>query len=185
MKLSKPRFNMAISILALFMADVAMADGHWFFGGAIGNASVDEPVDGFVFDSSSTSLKLYGGYEFNDYFALEAGYMDLGEFDESVLIDGQTTAISADASGFTFSARGAVPIGEKFSLLGNIGSFFWDGKTQIAGIRDNVSDSNLFFGVGAVYAVTSSFSIRAEVSRFELEGVDSDVASIGFQIDFK
>lgn len=185
MNTSNGRFKLALAILVASLPGVALADGHWLFGGSIGNASVDEPVDGFVFDSSSTSFRLYGGYEFNDYFTLEAGYMDLGDFDESLLLGGQTIDIAADASGFTFSARGTLPLGEKFSLLASIGSFFWDGKTQIAGIRDNVSDSNMFFGVGAIYSFSPGFSLRADISRFELDGVDSDVGSVGFQIDFQ
>ena len=32
-------------------------------------------------DKRDTGYKLYGGYQFNKYFALEAGYFDLGKFE--------------------------------------------------------------------------------------------------------
>ncbi|MCZ6500772.1 MAG: outer membrane beta-barrel protein [Gammaproteobacteria bacterium] len=164
---------------------VAAADGHWYIGGAIGTANIDEMVSGFQFDSDSTSYRLYGGRQFNDYFALEAGYLDLGSFNEQVLVGGNVVPVSADADGFTFAAVGSIPAGERFSLHATIGSFFWDGANAIAGINSNVSDSNMFFGAGLSYSLTPNMSLRGDAVRYELDGVDSSVYTVGFQVDFK
>lgn len=182
---NKTILKTVVVLTAAILPGLAAAEGHWLFGGAIGAASIDEDVDGFRFDSDSTSFRIYGGYEFNDYFALEAGYMDLGSFNEQVDQGGNIVPVSADADGFTFAARGSFPVGEKFSLHGTIGSFFWDGASEIAGVGDNVSDANVFFGVGAGFDLTSNFSLRADVSQYELDGVDSNVFSLGFQMNFR
>lgn len=171
-------------VLAMLPA-IAVADGHWLFGGSVGTASIDEAVDGFRFDADSTSYRVYGGYQFNDYFALEGGYMDLGTFDEQIQQNGTAIPISADADGFTFAARGSVPLGEKFALHGTIGSFFWDGANEIAGINSNVSDSNIFFGAAASFDVTTNVSLRAEATQYELDGVNSEVFALGFQLNFR
>ena len=126
-----------ISILLVFPG-IAAADGHWLFGGAIGTASIDESIDGFRFDADSTAYRLYGGYQFNEYFALEAGYLNLGSFDEQIQQGGEIVPISADADGFTFAVRASVPLGQKFDLHGTVGSFFWDGSNEIAGVGDLV-----------------------------------------------
>ena len=172
-----------VLVLAMLPA-IAAADGHWLFGGSVGTASIDEPVDGFRFDADSTSYRFYGGYQFNEYFALEGGYLDLGEFDEQVQQGNTVVPISADADGFTFAARASIPLGEKFALHATIGSFFWDGANQIAGVDSNVSDSNMFFGAAASFAVTTKVSLRAEATQFELDGVNSDVFALGFQLNF-
>ena len=95
----------------------------------IGTANIDETISGFGFNADSTSYRFYGGRQFNDYFGLEAGYLDLGNFNEQVLVGGSVVPISADADGFTFAAVGSVAAGEKFRLHATIGSFFWDGQS--------------------------------------------------------
>ncbi len=47
-------------------------------GGAIGQARIDEGIDGLRIKDNSTSWRVYGGYEFNDYIGLEGSYLDLG-----------------------------------------------------------------------------------------------------------
>ena len=173
-----------ISILVVFPG-LAAADGHWLFGGAIGTASIDESIDGFRFDADSTTFRLYGGYQFNDYFALEAGYLNLGSFDEQVQQDGNIVPVSADADGFTFAAQASIPLGEKFDLHGTVGSSFWDGSNEIAGVGDNVSDSNIYFGAGLGFSLTNNVSLRADAARYELDNVNSNVYTVGFQVNFQ
>ncbi|MCZ6559259.1 MAG: outer membrane beta-barrel protein [Gammaproteobacteria bacterium] len=185
MKISlKPRHALAAIIIG-GLPIVAVADGHWYLGGAIGTANIDETISGFGFNSDSTSYSFYGGRQFNDYFGLEAGYLDLGNFNEQVLMGGIIVPISADADGFTFAAVGSVPAGEKFGLHAKIGSFFWDGASQIAGVNNNVSDSNIFFGAGLSYSLTENMSLRGDAVRYEIDDVNADVYTIGFQVDFK
>ena len=176
--------GLLISILLVFPG-IAAADGHWLFGGAIGTASIDESIDGFGFDADSTAYRLYGGYQFNEYFALEAGYMNLGSFDEQIQQGGEIVPISADADGFTFAARASVPLGQKFDLHGTVGSFFWDGSNEIAGVGDNVSDSNIYFGAGLGYSLSNNVSLTADAAQYELDNVDSTVYTIGFQVNFQ
>ena len=179
-----PLAGLMMSILMVFPG-LAAADGHWLFGAAIGTANIDESIDGFRFNADSTTYRLYGGYQFNEYFALEAGYLDLGSFDEQLLQDGNIVPVSADADGFTFAARASIPVGEKFSLHGTVGSFFWDGANQIAGVNDNVSDANIFFGAGVGFSLTRNVSLRGDAARYELDDVNSTVYTIGFQVKFQ
>ncbi len=185
MKTSINPLHVLAALIIGSLPAVAAAEGHWYFGGAIGTANIDEMVSGFRFDSASTSYRFYGGRQFNEYFGLEAGYLDLGNFNELVLVGGNVVPVSADADGFTFAAVGSIPAGEKFSLHATIGSFFWDGANAIALVNSNVSDANMFFGAGLNYSLTQNMSLRADAVRYELDGVNSSVYTVGFQIDFK
>lgn len=185
MKYSTTLTCLAITAVLAASPEEAKADGHWIFGASVGNARVDEAVDGFRFDSDSTSYRLFGGYQFNSYLSLEAGYLDLGTFNEQVLQNGTSVPLSADADGFTFAVRGSVPVGERFALHVSAGSFFWNGASQIAGINSNVSDSNLFLGAAASFDVTENVALRVEAAQYELDGVDANVLSAGFQISFR
>ncbi len=65
----------------------------WFMGGNIGisTANVDEDkitqnITNYSYTDHESNLgyKLFGGYQFNKYFALEGGYFNLGKFDYSL-----------------------------------------------------------------------------------------------------
>jgi OOP family OmpA-OmpF porin len=182
---SKGRLTGLMVAILMVFPGIAAADGHWLFGAAIGTANIDESVDGFRFDADSTTYRLYGGYQFNDYFALEAGYLDLGSFDEQAVQGGNVIPVSADADGFTFAARASIPVSEKFALHGTVGWFFWDGANEIAGVNDNVSDANIFFGAGVGYSLTGNVSLRGDAAYYELDNVNSTVYTIGFQVTFQ
>lgn len=88
----------------------------------------------------------YMGYQFNRYFGLEAGYVDLGKSEmvtqgfttvERPRIPGGTTVL-VDAlkriSGFTLAGIANWPMSERFTLFGKVGYFEWD-----ATYRDDIS----------------------------------------------
>ena len=184
--MNSSRISVAGLLAALVMCapGIAAADGYWLFGGAIGTANVDDTVDGFRFDADSTSYRVYGGYQFNDYFALEAGYLNLGKFDALIQQGGNEIPVAADADGFTFAARGSIPLGDKFALHGSIGTFFWDGASLIGSINSNVSESNIFIGAAASFQLSANVALRIDASQYELDNVDASVFSLGFQVNF-
>jgi len=76
---------------AVMSSPSAMADApFWYLGGNIGqsrakidDARITAQLPGSVSisdDNSNTAFKLFGGYQFNKNFALEAGYFNLGKF---------------------------------------------------------------------------------------------------------
>src|SRR3984885_14934034 len=90
-------FKMAagLAALALSMSPSAFADdAGWYTGFNAGQsrAKIDDSriADGLLDDGLTTTsisnddrhfgFKAFGGYEFNRYFALEAGYFNLGRF---------------------------------------------------------------------------------------------------------
>ena len=174
------------TIMILAMAPcAAAADGRFYLGVSIGSASLNEDFDGFDVDADSTALRFVAGWQFNEYFSLEGGYQNFGDFEQSFETGGETVAVSLKADGFTLGVTGMIPLGERFALFGRFGSFFWDGDASINNVTQaKPEDSNLYLGLGAQYAVSDRFSIVADWSWFDLADSRSNVASLGLIVGF-
>lgn len=184
---------------------LAQAEGWYIGAGAgqskAGNAGSCSDLNGVFlpgFDctsnDTSTGWKLFAGYQFNPYLALEGGYVDLGNFKISAsgnfagppLPPGPGTASGSDkASGFSFDAVGTLPINEQFGLIGRLGLFAWtlDASatasqtnavpTLSATSSDKPSGTSLDYGVGVKYDFNSVAAVRAEYQRFKNIGNDN------------
>jgi len=171
-------------ILALTPLSAVAEDG-FYLGGSIGSASLTEDFDGFDVDTNSISLRLIAGWQFNDYFSLEGGYHNFGEFEQRIDNGGEPVDISLKADGFTLGVTGSIPLGQKFALYGRAGSFFWDGDAEINNVSQaQPEDTNLYIGAGAKYAISDRFSLLGDWTRYELEDTQSNVVSLGFTVSF-
>jgi len=181
-----PRTAALVAVLSIAVFPLtAIADSGFFIGAALGSASLDDDFDGLTVDSSSTSVRLVGGWRFNEFFAFEAGYHNFGDFEDTVDVGGTPTNVSLKADGFTLGVIGSLPMGERFSLFGRAGMFFWDGDADINNVTvATPEDSNLYIGVGAGYAFTEKFLLTGDWTRYELEDTQSNVLSIGFEYRF-
>jgi opacity protein-like surface antigen len=95
-------------------------------------------------DDEDDAWKIYGGYRFNTYLALELAYADMGSVGGSVITDeleaisdageggegvfrgSQRTNFSYEAQVFALSARGTIPLGRWFNLFGKLGATYYD-----------------------------------------------------------
>ena len=174
----------ATTILALTPL-TAFADGGFYVGGSLGSASLTEDFSGFAVDTDSTSFRLIAGWQFNDYFSLEGGYHNFGDFDQTFDVGGTPVEVSLKADGFTLGGTGNIPLGEKFALFGRAGAFFWDGDADINNVSQATpEDTNLYYGAGGKFALSDRFSLVGDWTRYELEDVESDVISLGFTYRF-
>lgn len=184
MKQTKQVQTILITLLLLLPLG-AHAGSGLYAGGSIGSAGLKENFDGLTIDTSSTAFRMFGGWRFNDYFAVEGGYHNFGDFEQSFDIDGTAVTASLSADGFTLGVAGNLPVGERFSVIGRFGMFFWDGNAEINNVSQATpEDSNPYFGIGVGYAITESFLLTGDITRLELEDATSNVISLGFQFRF-
>lgn len=181
----KHKAKYAALLLAALTPVIASADGGLFISGSVGRADLSERFDGFDIDADSTAFKVAVGWQFNEYFAVDAGYHNFGRFDQTFDISGSLTAVSLKADGFTLGVLGSVPVGERLSLFARAGAFFWDGDADI----NNVSvarpeDTNFYIGAGARLGLTDRLSGTLDGSRYDLDGTTSTVWSIGLNYGF-
>jgi OOP family OmpA-OmpF porin len=191
---------------------VAAADetSGWYFGASGGQSQVDVDQDeldsGVVgifedegaivlsgsseLEDSDTAWSLFGGYRLSPYFAVEAGYQDLGTIayrsSGTVAIPGvpgtfpASVNIDFESSGFTLAGVGSIPIGESFDLHGRLGVFFADTEVGVGvsladfsdGGSESASSQDLFYGVGAALHFGGNWSISLDYQMFKDVGDD-------------
>lgn len=202
MKINK--ITQAISALALLgMAVPAVAadrDG-WYLGlgGGVSDATIAEQeiiadllASGFQtteFDDDDRDFgyKLFAGYQFNQNFAIEGGYFDLGEFDyTATTIPAGSKTGELGFSGWNVDLVGLLPVTKRSSLLGRIGLHKSETKVNFAG-TGAVNVLNPYYrnvgldykiGLGYQYDVSDAVSLRLEVERFRMDdavGHSSDI----------
>lgn len=192
MKLTKNSGSLSLLALAALVSPYALADDLGWYGGAnIGRsaATIDDAritsglASGGLATSSiddrdrSTGFKLYGGYQFNRYLALEGGYFDLGRFGYTAnTVPTGTLDGNIKLKGFNLDAVGILPITDKFSALGRLGlnyaqardSFAGTGAVSVTNPSPSKTGTNYKLGVGLQYAFTEALGMRAEVERYRV-----------------
>ena len=139
----------------------------WYAGAMLGNAVYQDACSG---DDNDTAWSAFIGYAFNENFALEGGYADLGSIDSLVGDCERQQGIAADpsADGVTLAAVARAPIGEKFSIYGKAGAFAWNMDRDATGGLPAASDDGVspLAGIGLGYSFTDRFEGRLEYDRF-------------------
>ncbi|MEM9599612.1 MAG: outer membrane beta-barrel protein, partial [Pseudomonadota bacterium] len=112
-----------------------------------GQAYVGIGVDAVEFDSYNLSGK--AGYNFNDFFGVEAqggfGIIDQEETIAGIDID---AGIDYYVSGFL---TGRIPMSEQFELIGRVGYYFGEVGGTAAGIAVSEDVDGLAVGAGAQF----------------------------------
>jgi OOP family OmpA-OmpF porin len=176
---------LAAFLMLLALTTNAQANGP-FVGASIGSAGLDDDFDGLNIDDSATAFRIVAGWRFNEYFALEGGYHDFGDFEETLIIDGNEQNVALSADGFTLGAVGNIPLSERFSLMGRAGMFFWDGNADINNVSQaKPEDTNLFFGAGLNFELNQKLQLTGDWTRYDLEDAVGNVFSVGLEYRFR
>lgn len=199
--------------LALFaLTSTAFADG--FYGvGEVTHSSVS--LDRNHFDTALTTntaaalsssdsgsgnqWRLQGGYRFNPYLAVEAGYIDFGKAKYQASYTGGSAQGSLKAGGFDVVALASLPVNDSFSIFGKAGMVAAKVKSNLAVVggaaaaSGSASDNSIrpLLGVGARYKLTDNVDLRADYDHVSGLGsssktgkMDSNMVSLGAVYNF-
>lgn len=213
MKFIKTSALLACTVLAAMTSSLTLADdAGWYIGGNLGQtqADIDEQriadsllQNGFSNtlvndDSTDRGYKLFGGYQFNRYLALEGGYFNLGEFSfTSTTQPLGTFNGNIKLHGVNVDVVGFVPFTEKFSAFGRLGVNYAEAKDKFSGtgfvhvLSPNAKerDTNLKVGAGVQYAFNENLAMRLEAERYRVGDAvghkgDVDLLSVGLVYRF-
>ena len=182
------------------------ANSAWYLGAGVGQsrAPLDEPrlraslaangetVTGFSKDQRDTGYKLFVGRQLNKYFAVEAGYFDLGKFDFKSTTSGNGVLNGQAAfRGVNLDLLGQLPLSQRLSLLGRVGMHYTKTNTEFSGNRllgsTNIHASerklNAKVGLGLEYKFSEALALRGEIERYRLNDAvgnrgDADLYSV-------
>ncbi len=167
------------------------ANKAWYIGAGIGQsrATIDRDrlvrsltangatLGSFNVDEKDVGYKLYVGKQLNQYFALEAGYFDLGKFGfDSTTSQGGTLSGDASFRGVNLDLLGQLPLSQRFSVFGRVGMNYAEAKTHFRGNRlfavtnPNPSEKklNAKAGLGLEYKFSEALALRGEVERYRV-----------------
>ncbi|MBA3625977.1 MAG: OmpA family protein [Methylibium sp.] len=196
---------------SLLAASSFAQEGGYFYGGlSVGQsrAKIDEErITDRLFsaglsttdmsrDERDTAYKLFGGYQFNRHFALEAGYFKLGTFGfRSTTTPAGTLDGEIKLQGVNLDLVGTLPLTERWSAIGRVGAqhakardrFSGSGAVSVSDANPSKRDTNYKVGAGLQYAFSPSFLMRAEVERYRINdavGNDGDVNLVSLSVVF-
>ncbi|MBI3228764.1 MAG: outer membrane beta-barrel protein [Burkholderiales bacterium] len=108
---------------ATFFSVSAQAEGG-YVGLAFDKANYSVSVVGATTNSSDdkpTGFKIYGGWNYNANFAVEAGYADFGSAKVNFSTNAGNGSAEAKVNAFYLAGKGTMPINEQFSAFGKLG----------------------------------------------------------------
>lgn len=213
MKLARASAALGLVTLAGMIGPRALAgDNGWYVGGNVGQSRSTIDNDGIkgglqsggftttslANDNRDIGFKVFGGYQFIRYFAVEGGYFNLGKFGFTAdtqpagALDGNIRLM-----GLNLDAVGILPIAAGFSALGRVGVDYTQARDTFAGAGSvNVLEpsrskraANYKFGLGLQYDITHSIGLRAEAERYRVNDAvgnrgDIDLFSAGLLYRF-
>ena len=148
------------------------------------SVEVDEPS--FDFDADNSNFKVFAGWRFFKWLGVEVQYVNLGEFDDRVIVPPSTSPVKVEIDVTTLDVFAVV--GFQFwriDIFGKGGISFSDAEIKGSGISEDESESDFAYGVGAAIRITQRLWIRGEYEIYEIDDeADIDVVSLGVDIRF-
>ena len=132
-------------------------------------------------DSSETSFawKLFGGWRWNRYVSLEAGFANLGEAKGDTVIFGQDVNGEVSSTALFGELVGSIPLGTKARVFGKLGvanisaelttDLFAVPLGQLAPTSFSKDSTEAVYGAGLELGFTQNLMGRIEWERFDFE----------------
>ncbi|GEM_PF-4943882 len=189
-----------IAVLAGFSSSHAAQpfNSGWYLGASAGGADYPHSPDIVLnSDARQGSYQFFVGYRLNRRFAVEGGYMDLGEAGRvlgwlpGIVGICVVSAISpcngnrretTHATAYKLAAIGTIPITDQLGVFGKLGIAEVKVTRVVSQyVSQNFGDTSTspFFGVGVRYHLTPRLGIRAEWEKFNT--IDS--VNFAFRVD--
>ena len=178
------------------------AERGWYLGGGAGYASAsfdDDSIRSEVArqspgssggtiskDEDSVLYKIFLGYSFTSFIALEANAFWLNDFAFNVGVSpaGQMTG-DVDYWGFSMDLLAFLPVGDHWRVYGRAGAIAAETRVRLSAVGMPLADTELReyepgykFGAGVAYEFDSGVAFRGEWERYVLDdamGGDTNV----------
>lgn len=185
----KKAFSIALIAAAPFAAGIGahaqstqttMGNTGFYGGLGAGRSHADIGSAGIFgsTDKEDNAWKAFGGYQFNQHFALEGGYVDLGK----ASVNGPAGFGSTDSKAWQAVVVGSLPVTSQFAFTGKLGvartetdTSGINGGTAFGGTNRETAPT---YGLGVKYDFTKTFGLRGDWDRYKVSS-----ASLGGKTD--
>lgn len=195
--MKKGGWLVVLGLLAAAAAGPAAAqDPGIYLGGSAGYSQFKNTCKDLAVpcDANDSTWRVFGGYQFTRYWAVELGYGNLGEVNGAgplgpIFGGGQGSFQLAVEEAWDLTAVFLIPVTNRLSALGRVGMYRTRTtldvqQTGFAPTHDGGTNSGFSYGAGAEFRL-GPIGLRAEWQRYENVGVpatgedDIDVFSLG------
>lgn len=186
-----------IALLASITVSAFAAETGLYAGAQFGRADTDVDIGKVtsdlaahgiigtpeVSDATRDAWRVFGGYGFNDYLAVEGGYTDLGEIVTRLRGTGPVNIgdvhenVPISGKGVELAAVARYPFSERFSALARAGLWRWESEYDLLNADNTVSSSTrrgteILFGLGAEARFAGHWSARLGWDQYRLDSDD-------------
>jgi len=193
---------MAAFVAAFFIASQSANAqehvGQRYFGVNIGQTKTDAyecdggaSVDWTNCPDKDTGIKLYVGHNLHKNFAVEAGFIDFGEFKSNFAFNDNGRIahglVKISGKSLFVAGMGKIHVHPKVTLFGKVGLHRWDIEAGIEGEFDSidVDDDGVdwFYGIGGEVApfTNERIKLRAEYEMFTAEDFNNSGSDFDFE----
>jgi hypothetical protein len=154
----------------------------FYLGAGVGDysSSVDEinsldSIDdaGIDFSDGDNAMKVFAGWHFNRFFAVQGDFVDFGESSGAV---SPSVSGTSDVQGLAPSIVGTLPIGP-IELFARVGMMFYDVDLNLGGGRlIDESGEDLVYSAGIGIDVLDRLNLRLEYEEIDIEQLDESDA---------
>jgi OOP family OmpA-OmpF porin len=134
-----------------------------------------------IVGSDDNAWKVFTGWRFNPYFAVEVAYIDFGATSGRFDGSGSSGNYELDLSGFAPYVVASVPLGP-VELFAKVGTYFYDVNIQVdldnpgPDVDSSHSGTDLLYGGGLGITILEHIALRAEYEAVKVEDADSSDA---------
>ena len=167
-----------LAVIVAATVPAAASDTGFYLGVGLGQTNIDirdfYPTLGDSLETTSTGYKVYGGYRFLKFLAVEASYANLGSpqgLEKNVPEHPEKAEVGV--KGWDAFAVGILPLGNVVDVFGKIGMMGWN--TDITSIQDgeikyseSTSGTDTAYGFGIGFWVGENVTLRAEGEWFKI-----------------
>jgi OOP family OmpA-OmpF porin len=174
-------------------AQTAEAGPHGYVGIGAATADHDYKLDsagitGVNSDGYKASAKVFGGYDFDQRYGVEAGYTDFRSSNLNFTQNGATGSGSAKGYGVYVAGKATAPITDEFSAYGKLGVAYSHRELNTStGLNSTNHDTGAYAAVGVQYNISPQVGLTAEYERYGKTkdfGAKADVWTAGVKYSF-
>lgn len=180
------------SVAAMSAAQAQTTAPRAYVGAGVASADHDFKMSGATnvdTEGYKASGKIFGGYEFDQNWAVEAGYTDFRKADVNYSIGGVNNRGKTDGHAYYLAAKATLPVNEQFSVYGKLGAARTKSELELINASQNMSRSKTeaYGALGAEYKLNQNVSLIGEYERYGKSkdfGAKADVWTIGAKYAF-
>lgn len=138
-------------------------------------------------DGHKAQAKVFGGYEFDQNWGVEAGVTNRSRESLELQVNGQPVSASARGYNSYVAGKYSMPINQQFSAYGKLGMSYHVAKYSSHGLTHKEDDTGLYAGLGVQYKINDKVALTAEYERSgKREGANdpNDAWSLGLKVGF-